>query len=362
MQSVDTHRKPHRGFTLVELLTVIAILGILLTLVTTTTLRVWSRGQITSCTNKQYQIAFALLRYDDLNRRIPGWLNDNPHGAPGASSWPVELLPFLGRSDIYDAWPPQFPCEPDGPGKSSVKNLTIDIFICPSNRPRKDPGYPVIHYAANTGVDGMDKDDGVFLYRYTKNKNLLPQPAISLDDIIDADGSGTTLAFSEKPGRWVNKPHTWIYPYENPCCTNHEGGRWLPCWHGCWHGDPKDLYGFWLRSWPPPFPTERFPPVFGVPPTFTRPVPAVTYQAVLNLTATARFAPSSNHAGGVVVAYCDGHTGFLKDDLKPYEYGQLLTPKSRWQGTTNKTNSQEMQPWLLKGGLPYLLDESILKR
>jgi hypothetical protein len=39
-----------------------------------------------------------------------------------------------------------------------------------------------------------------------------------------------------------------------------------------------------------------------------------------------------------------------------YVYGQLLTPRSRWQGTVNKTNSTAMQPWLLKSGSAYLLD------
>ena len=63
----------------------------------------------------------------------------------------------------------------------------------------------------------------------------------------------------------------------------------------------------------------------------------------------------------MVVAFCDGHTAFLSDKLQPYVYAQLLTRKSRWQGTTNSTNSPAMQPWLLKSGVPYLLDETALR-
>lgn len=55
------------------------------------------------------------------------------------------------------------------------------------------------------------------------------------------------------------------------------------------------------------------------------------------------------------------HTGFLSNNLPAYVYAQLLTPKSRWQGTTNKTNSAAIQPWLLKNGAAYLLDERDLK-
>jgi hypothetical protein len=64
----------------------------------------------------------------------------------------------------------------------------------------------------------------------------------------------------------------------------------------------------------------------------------------------------------VVVAFCDGHTAFLRKEMQPYEYGQLLTPKTRWQSNLNKTNSVAMQPWLLKSGSAYLLDETIIKQ
>jgi prepilin-type N-terminal cleavage/methylation domain-containing protein/prepilin-type processing-associated H-X9-DG protein len=264
MQSAAPCRPPRRGLTLVELLTVIAIIGVLVALLAPATVRVLARGRLTECTNNQYQIAFALLRYDETKRQIPGWLNDNPGGVAGACSWPVELLPFLGRNDIYDMWP-SLPNDP-----------TINIFVCPASRTRESPGYPVLHYAGNIGASGLVANDGVFLFRY--------------QDSVSA-GSGPNM-----------------------------------------------------------------PPVFGA---ATPPGPLFP---VLNRSDTALFAPSSTHPDGVVVAFCDGHTGFLKDDLQPYEYGQLLTPKSRWQGTTNKTNSTAMQPWLLKNGLPYLLDESILKK
>lgn len=308
MQSAAPCRPPRRGLTLVELLTVIAIIGVLVALLAPATVRVLARGRLTECTNNQYQIAFALLRYDETKRQIPGWLNDNPGGVAGACSWPVELLPFLGRNDIYDMWP-SLPNDP-----------TINLFVCPSSRTRESPGYPVLHYAGNIGASGLVANDGVFLFRYQDSVS-----AVSLDDIADADGAAVTLAFSEK-GRTGLAPHSWAYAPAT-----------LPS---------GSLFG----SGP------NMPPVFGA---ATPPGPLFP---VLNRSDTALFAPSSTHPDGVVVAFCDGHTGFLKDDLQPYEYGQLLTPKSRWQGTTNKTNSTAMQPWLLKNGLPYLLDESILKK
>jgi len=97
------------------------------------------------------------------------------------------------------------------------------------------------------------------------------------------------------------------------------------------------------------------PPIFGVKP----PGPC---SPVINGTNSHDFAPSSAHVGGVVVAFCDGHTAFLSNKLEPYEYAQLLTRRSRWNGTTNKTNTAAMRPWLLRNGQPYLLDEKILRK
>jgi prepilin-type processing-associated H-X9-DG protein len=39
--------------------------------------------------------------------------------------------------------------------------------------------------------------------------------------------------------------------------------------------------------------------------------------------------PSSFHAGGVNVAFCDTHVIFLKDDVQYEVYAQLMTPDSK---------------------------------
>lgn len=298
----------HRAaMTLVEVLAVCAIIGILASLALPALARAIARGRLTQCTNNQYQVAFALLRYDEQFGSIPGWLNQSPNGATVACSWAVPLLPFLGRNDIYDVWP-------DLPN-----NPTIDSFVCPTNRPAKAITYPVLHYAANVGVNGTNANDGVFLNLYTGASSTL-----SLDAIAEADGTSTTLAFTEKAASDF-QPHTWTFGYAPAS---------VPA--GATFGSGSTT-----------------PPVFGVSGS-----PLAT---VINNATARNFAPSSAHGGGAVVVFCDGHTAFLSDSLQPYVYAQLLTRKSRWQGTTNTTNSPAMQPWLLKSGVPYLLDEKALK-
>jgi prepilin-type N-terminal cleavage/methylation domain-containing protein/prepilin-type processing-associated H-X9-DG protein len=299
-------RRP--GMTLVELLVVIAMIGVLVAIALPALARAMARSQLTRCTNNQYQIAFALLRYDEQRGSIPGWLNDSPNGSPLACAWPVPLLPFMGRTDIHDMWP------------GLPNNPAVETFVCPANRPSRKLDYPVIHYAGNAGAGGADADDGVFL-------NLFQSPGtiVSLDAIAEADGTSTTLAFAEKAAVGF-QPHTWIY------------------------APPNAPQGGPFGSGP------QVPPVFGA---ATPPGPRFP---VINDAASRPFAPSGPHDGGVVVAFCDGHTAFLRNELKPYEYGQLLTRKSRWQAGVNKTNSAAMQPWLLRDGQPYLLDETILRQ
>ena len=36
--------------------------------------------------------------------------------------------------------------------------------------------------------------------------------------------------------------------------------------------------------------------------------------------------PSSNHPGGVVAYFCDGHMTFLADDIPYHVYTELMTP------------------------------------
>lgn len=297
-----------RGVTLVELLVVIALIGMLAALLTPALGRARERGRITTCTNNEYQLGFALLRYDEQRGSVPGWLNLSPNGitTPAVCSWPVPLLPFIGRSDVGDMW-----------GGLPSPAPMVEQFVCPSTKIAQDliAVYPPLSYSGNVGASGLSANDGVFLNLYNAGV-----ASLSLDDVADGDGTSTTLAFTEQSARAMN-PHRWDYALTQT----------------------SQLFGI----------GKDLPPVFGVSGTPVTPL--------INNDATKAFAPSSSHPDGVVVVYCDGHTGFLSNTLPAYVYGQLLTPKSRWRAATNVTNSAAMQPWLLKNAAPYLLDERDLK-
>jgi len=58
--------------------------------------------------------------------------------------------------------------------------------------------------------------------------------------------------------------------------------------------------------------------------------------------------PSSNHPGGVMAAFCDGHTRFIKDSVSRDVYAQLLTSDSTWEpsATAYMSNSPRTRTWL----------------
>lgn len=315
--TMKSHESQLRAaYTLVEMLVVIAIIGILMGLSMPALGRARERGRLTTCTNNVYQIAFALLRYDEQKGSVPGWLNPPPSGTVPAS-WPVYLLPDLGRNDIYDSWASLS----SGTGLAPV----IEQFVCPSYKvpPSTLSQYPPICYSANVGATGTSFADGVFLDLYNQSPTPLPLSPLSLDSISDGDGTSTTLAFAEKAFRGF-LPHRWDYKLKPATLSL---------------GNGKD-----------------FPSAFGVTGSVT--------PLVINQVETNAFAPSSEHLKGVVAVFCDGHTSFLSDDISPWVYGQLLTPLSRWSNTvtaTNRYNSAAMRPWLLKDGQPYLLDQRDLK-
>jgi len=92
-------------------------------------------------------------------------------------------------------------------------------------------------------------------------------------------------------------------------------------------------------------------PVFGLNGT----VPAAAQKIVNGIDG----APSSNHPGGVVLAFGDGQTRFMRDSISPHVYAQLVTSDSEWvtSGTSGSypTNSSIAQNWLFLGPKPYTL-------
>ncbi|MGO8690784.1 MAG: DUF1559 domain-containing protein [Thermoguttaceae bacterium] len=87
-----------RGFTLVELLVVISIIGTLVALLVPAVQAVRERGRQTVCVNNQHEVSTAIIHYESVYSHFPGAANSL---SSGTVNWAVLLLPYLGREDLW---------------------------------------------------------------------------------------------------------------------------------------------------------------------------------------------------------------------------------------------------------------------
>jgi len=276
-----------RGFTLVELLVVIAIISTLMGLLLPAVQSAREAARRNTCSNNISQLAKALIAFDGKHQFVPGWSNKAITSTSGTTypPWSVMILPGIERRDIYNLM--------DSGTVPPVSQL--EIFNCPSSPP-PDPGLNPIAYAGNCGLptNGTPKrGDGVMF-----NTSILK---IGMDYVGGGDGCSNTLALSEKCGANVT-----VFPR--------------------WNGNDVAVWtsGTWVTSGTSgiSYSTSVYPLGF-----------------VLSGTLPGRFLnsretygsssfPSSNHPGGVVAAFCDGHMRFLADTIAGPVLSQLMTSKT----------------------------------
>jgi prepilin-type N-terminal cleavage/methylation domain-containing protein/prepilin-type processing-associated H-X9-DG protein len=309
------------GFTLVELLVVIAIIGVLMGLLLPAVQSAREAGRRVTCTNNQYQLALAASRFNDSNGFMPGWRNSlitNSGSLTPAPSWPVVILPFAERSDIFKSWQ-----------QGTTSAPYVSLFACPST-PADSMTNPVLAYAGNCGTANSVKANGVMVDNVSPGTSA---SRIDLDEISAADGTAMTLIFSEKciSGTAGLNQNYWDV---RPSVTLVSGTGTFT------FGPPSSSY----------VAGSGIVPGFGM--VGTAPPKVINPTTLGNTTTPGQInLPSSNHPGGVVVAFCDGHTGFIKDSLGNTVYAQLLITNNTsasgaaaaWRGTYNVLSEGDFQ-------------------
>jgi len=150
--------KPRNGFTLVELLVVMAIIGILIGMLLPAVQMVRESARRTTCLNNLKQISLAVQNFHDAQRRIPP-----ARGADTYLTWPVYILPQLEEDAHFEQFDLKLPY-----AEQNIEAIQrgLEVFSCPSRRPfgnlsveEKDdaPLGAVGDYAGNAG--SSDKFD-----------------------------------------------------------------------------------------------------------------------------------------------------------------------------------------------------------
>jgi len=120
-----------RGFTLVELLVVITIIGILIALLLPAVQAAREAARRMQCTNNLKQFGLALHNYHLTHKVFP-------YGAGGGGtwwSWSALILPFIEQNAIYDQIDFDKPYNAVHPVNNDVMKNFIAAYQCPSAPP-----------------------------------------------------------------------------------------------------------------------------------------------------------------------------------------------------------------------------------
>lgn len=133
------------GFTLVELLTVIAVIGVLVALLIPAIQAARESSRRAACVNHLKQIGIACLNFESLMRHFPigSIIDKDPSALQGDvftdgvfKNGFTQMLPFMEETSLMDRYVDSLPWYRQD---SSVASAVIAILICPSNEFQINP-------------------------------------------------------------------------------------------------------------------------------------------------------------------------------------------------------------------------------
>ena len=127
----EANRTPRRGFTLIEILVVIAIIGVLLALLLPAVQQAREAARRAQCTNNLKQLALALNNYERTHGAFPMAIIDVPEYVLNSCSYLVPLLPYLEQQPLYNAY--NMNLNATMPGNTTVSGVNIGTIQCPSD-------------------------------------------------------------------------------------------------------------------------------------------------------------------------------------------------------------------------------------
>jgi prepilin-type N-terminal cleavage/methylation domain-containing protein/prepilin-type processing-associated H-X9-DG protein len=336
-----------RGFTLVELMVVISIIGLLIMLLLPAVQAAREAARRVQCRNNLKQLALGIVNYENANKRYPqaglcgarvgGDVNVGPFDPRGGQmiGWVVLVLPFIEEQSLYQ----QFDLnrsvldQPNEPQSAVIRSL-----VCPSD-----------------GVDQSIFVDDVLTSgkRFAKGNyaafispvhvawtdwwpsGLSGTHHYAAKDV--ADGISKTLVLSEVRTRPLEQDQrgAWALPWTGSTVLAFDMHSTWPTYNYFDWTSILNSSGIRFQPWSASLGETQRPNNLGpnVDMLYACPdsagaqldgMPCAVYGVPYSNTYLSA-APRSRHPGGVDVALLDGHVGFLLDNIDEMTMAYLVS-------------------------------------
>jgi prepilin-type N-terminal cleavage/methylation domain-containing protein/prepilin-type processing-associated H-X9-DG protein len=305
-----------RGFTLVELLVVVTIIGLLIALLLPAVQAAREAARRIQCVNNLKQIALASLNYEGANQTFP----------PGASLAPSQasalaiVMPFIEGTSLFNAFNFSFNVSTDFTN-ATARDVNVRTFLCPSDPssgywPDQTPLTTVMgqsNYFGNLGTNGWVYDQLNGVPKNSSQCGMLAYGSYTRIPAIQDGGSNTALFAEIKRGTYpnINSPALAVTVVLPPVWgltkpPNNLSDLAPPA--GCNTNTPFKVI---------PYTGLQYQQGFFVTALYTHTVrPNYSGHDCMALTLDqGHLASRSYHPGGVNVAFCDGSVRFVKDSI-----------------------------------------------
>ena len=232
--------KIQHGFTLVELLVVVAIIGLLIGLLLPAVQMAREAARRMTCTNHLRQLGIAAHNHHEIHQELPAESYYRTNMRTGAilsaadailtsgeiddahTSYRVRLLPFIEQTAVRDLMQQQLNL-----GLESLSTLPVPIFFCPSNSQRHvDIGEAdryAAHYYGVAGALGYDPSGkpystdprqenmvlyGMVLGPFANTGTIIIGGQVAFSSITD--GLSNTFLVGEISWKEYGAHHNWI--------------------------------------------------------------------------------------------------------------------------------------------------------